>query len=254
MSSTAVSVVRNASSDSLRLPSIEGAQTLLFDADDTLWENNVLFERAIAQFVEMVAHPTMHVSEVREAFNQLEHARVQVHGYGTKSFRASMLACYELLRDCPCGDRERARIAGFAGQIANAPIELLNDVKETLEALAAKHRLVLMTKGDPEEQVGKLERSGLAALFDHTEVVREKHRQAYVDLRSHHRLDAATTWMIGNSPKSDINPALLSGLHAILIPHPNTWVLENETLSAAPLGQHLLVLQHFAALKVVFLS
>ena len=237
---------------SVDLPKIEGPQTLLFDADDTLWENNVLFERAIEQFITMLAHPRMAANEVRNAFAELEHERVQVHGYGTKSFHASMLACYELLKDRPCGEHEQALIAGFADRIVEAPIELMPQVAETLKTLAVKHRLVLVTKGDTKEQLEKLRRSGLSSLFDHTEVVREKHRQVYVDLRSHHSLDAATTWMIGNSPKSDINPALAAGLHAIYIPHPNTWVLEHEMVHAAPLGQQLVILKRFDTLQSIF--
>jgi len=233
-------------------PRIEGAQTLLFDADDTLWENNILFERAIAGFIDLVAHPSLSTAELREAFNQMEHARVQVHGYGTKSFHASMLAAFSEFTARPCNVHEQRAIAGFANSIITAPIELLPDVTETLRALAQRHRLVLVTKGDSAEQVDKLQRSGLAPLFHHVEVVREKHRQAYLDLRSHHRFDGETTWMIGNSPKSDINPALAAGLNAIFVPHSNTWVLEHEPVAAAPVGQHLLVMERFRELQRIF--
>ena len=227
-------------------------QTLLFDADDTLWENNIYFERAIAGFVTLVDHPTLSPAEVRTHFNNLEHARVQVHGYGTKSFRNSMDACLQDLSGRTLHPDEHAHLDNFAGSIANAPIELLPGVEPTLRDLRTRHRLVLVTKGDTDEQLDKLHRSGLAPLFAAAEVVREKHREMYEDLRSRHRLDASTTWMLGNSPKSDINPALAAGLHTVFLPHRNTWVLEHEDLMEAPAGQHRLTLHNFADLSGLF--
>ena len=248
----AVSSPSQPSSLSAAIPVITGRQTLLFDADDTLWENNIYFERAIAGFLRLVDHPTLTDEEVRQAFNNLEHRRVQVHGYGTTSFRNSMLASYQELTRTPCGEAATAHIHELTHAIVTAAVELLPGVRETLAELASRHRLILVTKGDREEQLDKLERSGLANYFSGTEVVWEKHRSIYQELRERHRCDAATTWMIGNSPRSDINPAIAAGLHAIYLPHPNTWVLETEEVTAPPHGQHLLTLPGFAALAQVF--
>ena len=220
-------------------------QTLMIDADDTLWENNIYFERAITAFVEMIDHPTLHANEVRAAFDRLEHTRVRVHGYGAGSFRASMQASFrELLARQPSA-AEQERIGALAEVILTAEIELLDGVSETLPLLAARHRLILVTKGDLREQTGKLSRSGLAPLFHHVEVLREKHTEAYLQLRDQHGCDARSTWMIGNSPRSDINPAIAAGLHAIFIPHSSTWVLEDESLAAPRAHQHLLRLSTF---------
>lgn len=227
-------------------------QVLLFDADDTLWENNIYFERAIAGFVDLLAHPAWSPQQVRDAFNQLEHERVAVHGYGAASFRASLLAGIERFHGRACTAAETDRIHELTAAILDAEIELLPGVADTLAELATRHTLVLMTKGDPAEQTGKLRRSGLHHLFAQVEVVREKHRDAYLDLRSRHRHDAGHTWMIGNSPKSDINPALAAGLNAVFLPHPNTWVLEHEHLVDAPVGQHLLRLDRISNLLHLF--
>ena len=227
-------------------------QTLLFDADDTLWENNIYFERAITGFVDLLAHATWSPEEVRSAFNDLEHERVALHGYGALSFRASLLAAIERFHGRACKEAETVRIHELTASILDATVELLPGVRETLTELATRHTLFLMTKGAMEEQTGKLRRSGLEPLFTHVEVVREKHRDAYLDLRSRHRHDTATTWMIGNSPKSDINPALAAGLHAIFLPHPNTWILEHEAVAGAPQGQHLLHLESIRDLLQIF--
>ncbi len=240
-------------SSSSALPGrVPAGQTLLFDADDTLWENNIYFERAIAGFVELVAHPTLSSAQVREHFNCLEHQRVQLHGYGTKSFRQSMGACLQLFTARTLHPAEHAHLDALAATITTSPLELLPGVAFTLAQLGTRHRLFLVTKGDTEEQLEKLHRSGLASLFSVAEVVPEKHRAAYEDLCRRHRLHTPTTWMIGNSPKSDINPALAAGLHAVFLPHSNTWVLEHEALTAAPVSQRLLTLPCFADLLCVF--
>lgn len=230
----------------------ETPQTLLFDADDTLWENNIYFERAIAGFIDLLAHPTWSPEQVRVAFNQLEHERVLEHGYGTLSFRASLSAAIERFHGRPCTAQELTRIHELTAAILDARVELLPHVASTIADLASRHTLVLMTKGAHDEQVGKLRRSGLAPFFSHVEVVREKHRDAYLDLHSRHRHDAATTWMIGNSPKSDINPALAAGLHAVFVPHANTWVLEHEAIAFPPAGQQLLQVESLHDLLAIF--
>lgn len=227
-------------------------QTLLFDADDTLWENNLYFERAIAGFVTLVAHPVLSSAQVSDHFNAMERARVQVHGYGTKSFRRSMAACLADLAGRAPTAAEHGALDDLAASITQAPIALLPAVAPTLKTLASRHRLVLVTKGDSEEQLDKLLHSGLAAYFSATEVVPEKHRGMYEELRSRHRLDAATTWMLGNSPKSDINPAIAAGLNAVFLPHHNTWVLEQEQILEAPAGQHLVTLDRFDRLLELF--
>ncbi|HEU4636364.1 MAG TPA: HAD hydrolase-like protein, partial [Edaphobacter sp.] len=208
----------------------------------------IYFERAIADFISFLDHQVHTPAEVREHLNRCEHATIAAHGYGLRSFRRSLVHCFEELSGSRATDEQHRRILGFADYIAEHDIELLPQVGETLHDLSTRHRLILVTKGDPAEQTGKLERSGLAPHFSAVEVLPEKHDQAYLALSSHHRCDAARTWMIGNSPRSDINPALRAGLHAIFIPHSFTWVLEHEVVDAPPAGQHLLQLETFAEL------
>ena len=140
----------------------------------------------------------------------------------------------------------RLRLFGNVGQIRDEVR------KKLLPELASRHRLLLVTKGDPAEQNKKLVRSGLAPHFSAIEVLPEKYETAYRFLADHHGCDAATTWMIGNSPKSDINPALAAGLHAIFIPHDFTWVLEHETVNQPPPNQTLLELPNFHELLHYF--
>jgi putative hydrolase of the HAD superfamily len=232
-------------SATLRLPP---GQTLLFDADDTLWENNIYFERAISAFINYLDHRVHTPEEVRDHLNHVERATIKTHGYGLKSFRKSLIACFEQLSDKPVTPEKRARIVSFAQSIADQEIELLAGVPATVADLATRHRCILVTKGDEAEQREKLRRSGLAGYFAAVEVLPEKTDVAYRALARQHKFDLKRTWMIGNSPRSDINPALAAGLHAIFIPHGFTWVLEHEVVNQPPDGQRLLELASFAEL------
>lgn len=234
------------------MPRFSPGQTLLIDADDTLWENNVYFERAIAAFIGYLNHREYSPAQVRKALNAVERETILAHGYGLTSFTHSLVTCYERLSTTPLTCEKRDRIAGFAQVIADQEIELLPGVDETLAELSTRHRLILMTKGNHAEQADKLARSGLAQFFTHVEIVAEKDAATYRSVIAHHGLALETSWMIGNSPKSDINPALAAGLHAVFLFHKDTWILEHEEIDRAPEGQHLLEVDSFSKLCAIF--
>jgi putative hydrolase of the HAD superfamily len=233
----------------VRLPP---GETLLLDADDTLWENNIYFERAISAFISYLDHRVHTPEEVRGHLNACEHATIKAEGYGLKSFRKSLVACFELLAKQPVSPETHERIVSFTQAIADQEIELLPGVAEAIPQVASRHRCILVTKGDDAEQRDKLERSGLAKYFAAVEVLPEKNEAAYRYVAGQHGCESAHSWMIGNSPKSDINPALAAGLNAVFIPHDFTWVLEHEAVQAAPAGQRLLELAGFAELGRYF--
>ena len=231
---------------------IQQSQTLLIDADDTLWENNIYFERAIVRFISFLNHHEFSPEQVREVLNDVERESIATHGYGLHSFSHSLVATFERLSVQPITPELHAQITGFAQTIYAHPIEFLPDVPQTLQYLSSRHRLILVTKGALEEQSGKIERSGLREYFEATEIVAEKHPEVYRALVEKHSLVHDSTWMIGNSPKSDINPALAAGLHAVFVPHGDTWILEHEEVNAAPQGQRLLIVGRFAELREHF--
>ena len=234
------------------MPRFPAGQTLLIDADDTLWENNIYFERAIAAFISYLDHHEYSPAEVRQALNAVERETILAHGYGLPSFTRSLVACFERLSPVPMDDEKRCRVTGFAQSIAEQEIELLPDVDETLRDLATRHQLILMTKGDHAEQADKVRRSGLSGYFSAIEIVAEKDAGTYRAVIARHELQPHTSWMLGNSPKSDINPALAAGLHAVFLFHKDTWILEHAELSPAPAGQHLIELDAFGKLLGLF--
>jgi putative hydrolase of the HAD superfamily len=129
-------------------------------------------------------------------------------------------------------------------------MEVIEGVAETLEYLALRHDLTIFTKGNPEEQKLKIERSGLGCFFGHTAIVKEKDAEAYRSLVAERGLNLATTWMVGNSPKSDINPALEAGLGAVFIPHQHTWILERQEIRTG--HPRLLQFENFSSLRSRF--
>ncbi len=228
------------------------AQTLLIDADDTLWENNIYFERAIAKFITFLDHREHTPDAVRLVLNGVERDSIAKHGYGLHSFAHSLVETFEKLSVEPVTPELHERIRGFAHQIADHPIEIIPGVPEALQYLGERHHLILMTKGNPAEQSGKVERSGLKEYFSAVEIVAEKDESTYRAAVVKYGLPADSTWMVGNSPKSDINPALAAGLHAVFVPHNQTWILEHEELASAPPSQRLLVVEQFGDLRKHF--
>jgi putative hydrolase of the HAD superfamily len=233
-------------------PKSEGAQTLLIDADDTLWENNIYFERAIGRFISFLNHHEFSPEQVREVLNDVERECIVKHGYGLHSFAHALVDTFERLSVGPVTPELHAQINSFAHTIADHPIEMLPEVMETLQHLATRHHIILVTKGAVVEQTGKIERSGLKEYFAATEILAEKDAAAYCRIVEKYELASDSTWMVGNSPKSDINPALAAGLNAVFVPHGDTWILEHEELNAAPPEQRLLIVGRFAELREHF--
>jgi len=225
-------------------------QFLIIDADDTLWENNIYFERAFDEFVEFLDHSTLTPTEVRGVLDAIEEVNARIHGYGTLNFGRNLRHTYERLAEREVRPEDLETVMGFAERILDCPMETIAGVPETLAYLAARHDLTLFTKGHPDEQKLKIDRSGLGEYFQHTAIVKEKDRDAYHRLVTERGMEPARTWMIGNSPKSDINPALAAGLNAVFVPHAHTWVLEKQEIAEA--DGRLLVVDRFEDLQQHF--
>ena len=208
----------------------DSRQQLIFDADDTLWENNIYFEKAFDEFVAFLDHSALTPAQARDILDELEAANAKIHGYGSHRFGRNLQDVYRHLAEREIRDPDLETVIGFAERILDAPMELMPGVPETLAYLAERHELTLFTKGNPGEQRLKIDRSGLAGYFVHAEVVKEKDAAAYRGLVEVRGMRPEITWMIGNSPKSDINPSLAIGLNAVYVPHARTWILEKAEI------------------------
>jgi len=220
---------------------------LIMDADDTLWENNIYFELAIHAFVTFLDHSRLSREEVRAVLDEVE----RLMGYGSVNFTKSLVETYRRLAEKDLQEEDIEQVRRFGEQIRTQPLQLLEGVRETLDYLSTRHDLFLLTKGDSEEQKLKVERSGIEEYFKQVVIVPEKDVTTYHRVVNELQIDPQRTWMVGNSPRSDINPALAAGLNAVYIPHPHTWHLEHEEVQNTQEGR-LLTLSTFADLRTSF--
>jgi putative hydrolase of the HAD superfamily len=224
--------------------------TILIDADDTLWENNIFFEKTIDHFITQLEHLGYTREYIRHILNETERRNIRQHGYGVRSFRRSLEETYLKLAGNAAKRELVQEIERMAAELEATPPHILDGVPETLAYLAKHHRLILLTKGEPAEQAAKVERSGLQPYFDSIEIVLEKDPSLYERMIEQFKIVKTHGWMVGNSPRSDINPALHAGLGAVFIPHSATWELEKCELESG--AGKLLILSSFRELRSHF--
>lgn len=225
--------------------------TVIVDADDTLWENNIYYERCLGDFTDLMAEEGFDPREAQRTMGVVERERIPEVGYAPQEFARSLVVTYQRLcqhHGRPVDDAVAEAVLDVGLTVVGYPMVLLDGVEETLERLDGRYRLLLLTKGDQEIQREKLARSGLGCYFDTVHVVAEKDADVFRDLVARYDLHCQRTWMVGNSPRSDVNPAVEAGIGAVYVPHPNTWNLEVEDI-ADP--EQVIVLDHFAELPGV---
>jgi putative hydrolase of the HAD superfamily len=235
------------------LPSAcDGALNLIFDADDTLWDSNIHFLEAQAAFLAMLAGAGVDDPDaIHAALRRHELRIIGDLGYGRRPFVMALSRTAIELVAVHHHATVADRVAAIGERLLTRHCDLLPGVEATLRDLARRHRLLLFTKGQPGEQMLKLERSGLRPLFSRIGIPIEKDPANYRLLLAQAELDPSRTVMIGNSPRSDINPALRAGLcAAVYIPHPHTWELEHEPLDE--IGERMLTIATFPHLLELF--
>ena len=199
--------------------------TIFIDADDTLWENERYFRNAEVKFIELLKDYTG-PEGVQHMLWQKQEENIPLFGYGSKTYLIGMAdAAMDL-----CGGRLPENIyygiKKIITDLAFHKLEIIEGVVETLEALQGRYKLIVATKGDLTEQMGKFRISGLAKYFHHCEVMENKDEKNYLELAAKHDLDPSKMLMIGNSVKSDIAPVVNIGGTAIHTPHEIVWVHE----------------------------
>lgn len=204
-----------------------------FDADDTLWHNEQFFRLTEQRFADLLRD---HVEEghLTERLLDAERRNLGRYGFGIKAFMLSMIETAIEVTDDRVPARIIREIIETGQEMLSHPIDLLPHARDAVEAAAATHRVVLITKGDLLDQERKLAQSGLGDLFDGVEIVSNKTPQVYADIFARHGDGAQASMMIGNSMKSDVLPALDAGGWGVFIPHGLSWALEH----AEPPGNH----------------
>ncbi len=210
-------------------------EVIAFDADDTLWENEMLYHRAKGELARILS-PYREADWVTCKLDENEVSNLQVYGYGIKSFTLSMIETAAEAVDRKIEAHTISAILEIAKRMLSAEVELLDHTEQTLLQLASDYDLMLVTKGDLFEQQGKISRSGIEHCFQLIEVVAEKTPARYLDILKKYHIEVERFLMVGNSLRSDILPVIAIGGRAIHIPNEHTWfheVPEQEEIEGA---------------------
>lgn len=200
--------------------------TLGFDADDTLWQNEQFFRDTEGRFLDLLADFGDRTMLANRLF-AVEKRNIPLYGFGIKGFVLSMIETALEVSDGRLDQTMMTAILAMGREMLRHPVELLPGVRETLETLAARYPLILITKGDLFDQERKLTASGLADLFHAVEIVSEKSASTYARVFAARGDGPDKGLMVGNSLRSDILPALEAGAFAVHIPHDLTWLYEH---------------------------
>ncbi|MBK8698873.1 MAG: HAD family hydrolase [Saprospiraceae bacterium] len=198
---------------------------LAFDADDTLWDNEIFFREVEEKFGAMLEN-YLPVHSAHRALLKTEIDNIAIYGYGIKAFMLSMVETAIQISDYTLPSKVIDDIIILGKEMLDKPVTLLPDAEEVLRELSGKYKLVVATKGDLLDQERKLKKSGLMPYFHHIEIMTEKAESDYQKLIKHLDIPAGQFLMVGNSLKSDIRPVLNIGGHGIHIPYHTTWVYE----------------------------
>ncbi len=220
-----------------------------FDADDTLWHNESIFEHTHERYRALLAQFHDQATVDRTLF-ATEMRNLELYGYGVKGFTLSAIETAIQLTAGKIRAEEIQHLIELGRDMLAHPVELLDGVAETLAGLAGQHRMLVITKGDLRDQERKLTKSGLADHFQHVEIVSEKNAGTYTAILRRHGITAERFLMVGNSLKSDILPVLALGGAGAFVPYRITWAAERvEQMPAAV--DRLFQLKSFCELPAV---
>ena len=204
-----------------------GISTIGFDADDTLWQNETFFRLTEQRFTELLSEHGAH-EVISARLLEAERRNLRFYGFGVKGFTLSMIETAVEVTNGQVSASVIGEILGYGRQMLQNPVEILPHARETLDALAGRYRILLITKGDLFDQERKLAQSGLGDYFSAVEIVSDKTPSVYERIFTRHGDGPARAVMVGNSLKSDVVPAIRAGSWGVYVPHDLTWVLEHE--------------------------
>jgi len=227
-------------------------QILLFDLDDTLIHCNKYFLEAIDAFADMLLDwfqgTDVSAEEIKDKQHELDLSYVEKEGFVPTHFPQSLVMTYRWLADRlnrPVQDKHIEALTRLGMSVYEKEIESYPHMNETLLELQDEgHLLCLYTGGDALIQQKKIERIGLRKFFkDRIYIERHKNVEALANILKRERFPQSNTWMIGNSIRTDIVPALKNGIHAIHIPAEKEWSFNIVPVDVEPSGAYLAVKQ-----------
>ncbi len=205
-----------------------------FDADDTLWENEIFYRETEREFC-CILQPYMKEEDISKELFKTEVRNMELYGYGIKAFSLSLIETAIRISDSEIPASTINMIIDLGKAMLKKPVHLIDGIDYVLRELKVKYRLIIVTKGDLLDQERKLLKSGLSGYFHHIEIMSDKKEENYRSLLNHLDIEASQFIMVGNSLKSDVLPVLHLGGYAIYIPSHTTWLyeqIENEDIKS----------------------
>lgn len=205
-----------------------------FDGDDTLWHSEGFYQDAHAEFEQIVGrYVDLTHLPLHDRLLATERRNIKMFGYGAKGMTLSMLEAAIEVTGSRISAADLHRIIGIGKHVLSHPVKLLPGIREAVEAVASRYRIVLITKGDLFHQEHKVAQCGLADLFHRIEIVSEKDERAYRRVLSEFSIPVERFAMVGNSLRSDIAPVVELGGWGVYMPYHVTWAHEVDTDFAA---------------------
>ncbi len=208
---------------------------IAFDADDTLWHNELLYERTQTRLTELLSDYAAEETVIQQLY-QTEMQNLEYYGYGIKSFTLSMIEMAVEISQGTISGSQVEQIIGFAKEMLTSEVQLLDHVAETVEALSRSYKLMVLTKGDLRDQQWKLSHSGLGDYFHYVEIVSDKGEQTYTALLKKYGITPRRFLMVGNSLRSDVLPVVAIGGQAVHVPYHLTW--QHEIVDSVAIEQN----------------
>lgn len=220
-------------------------QTILFDLDDTLVHCNKYFDFVIDQFIDLMltwySGHGLNAQDIKQKQLQIDLAGIHIHGFMPDRFPKSFVETYQWFAaqyNRPTSVKEESWLLQLGHTVYEYTAEPYPLMNETLDHLQqAGHRLFLYTGGDATIQMKKVKDLSLDTYFDDRIFVTVHKTREYMEtIMNEQRFDRDHTWMIGNSIKTDVLPALHAGIHSIHIPVQQDWEYNTGTIDITPKG------------------
>ncbi|MFL1683940.1 HAD family hydrolase [Coprobacter secundus] len=222
--------------------------TILFDADDTLWENEIFFRQTEQEFC-LLLEKFGSKEVILKTLLKSEIGTLPIYGFGIKGFMLSMIDTALQLGGENLKSNIISRIMELGKEQLRRPVKVYEGVEDVLNSLQYSYRLILATKGDPTDQKRKIEASGLKPYFSHIEIMPDKTTRNYEELLKNIDCCPNEIIMVGNSVKSDILPILQLGGRGIYIPCHTTWI--HETAECPQESPYFKQIQNFTQIPEI---
>jgi putative hydrolase of the HAD superfamily len=205
-------------------------QWVIFDADNTLWNVESLYDDARSRMGGYVSALCGNVAAEIENYQRLRDKELNpIYGYSSARFARSFEDT--IYRFYPSATAEQVRhVRSLAERVFAQKAELVANAELVLRSLHANgFRLGLLTAGEAWVQQKRISEFHLQGIFHAIEVVERKTSREFEAFCKKHGIETGDCCVVGDSKASDIGPAITAGLRAIFVPHKN-WAPVEEAV------------------------